>query len=217
MQSIQKLCADNLRTFIDTNYGIELKSTHAHELVAAFFGYKSKAALDTDTITHVNNLSQAEFIVMMPDNFIDERRKKLSGLSQELPDSYTMGEAVYTPLFSDQWWKSSYPPFRSFEKLAKFIVENNDSFQHAFKFYENLPMHYILDVQTEENDMVLTIWHCHEISTEELITDGRSIIKLSRVAGHIGYGKPQIAVEKLTGHFRQILKKDKKYPIVLDG
>jgi hypothetical protein len=182
MELFTKICADSLRAHLIDNHNIKLKPTHAHELVAAYFGYKSNAALRADKVAHVSNLSHAEIIVMFPDNWTDQRRKELPGLPLELPDSYTLGEAVYSPLFSNKWWKSLYPPFRSFEKLARFIVESDDSFQHIFKFHKNLPMHHILDEKVEEKDLQLTVWHCHAISTEELVVDGRTFIKLPRVA-----------------------------------
>ena len=42
---ITKACADSLRGFTQNNYGIQLKSSHAHELVAAYFGYSSRATI----------------------------------------------------------------------------------------------------------------------------------------------------------------------------
>ena len=41
-RDISKLCADSLRALANEKYGIKLKSAHAHELVAAYFGYRSK-------------------------------------------------------------------------------------------------------------------------------------------------------------------------------
>ena len=120
MHNIPKLCADSLRTFTNKKYGVKLKAAHAHELAAAYFGYSSKNALLADKKYPITNLAQAEIIVMISDDVIDQRRKDLQGLPSELPDSYTLGEAVYTSLFSDEWWASQYPPFRSYEKLAKF-------------------------------------------------------------------------------------------------
>jgi len=143
---------------------------------------------------------------MTPDAFIDRRRKKLRDLSSELPDSYTLGEGIYAPLFSDKWWSSPYPPFKSFDKLAKILVEKNDAFQHAFKFWGDFPMHHIVDVKTSEDAVLLTISHSHRISSGDLLLDGNTTIKLSRVAGHIGYGKPQVHVERWTGSARKILK-----------
>ncbi len=42
---ITKACADSLRAFTQNNYGIQLKSSHTHELVAAYFGYSSNATI----------------------------------------------------------------------------------------------------------------------------------------------------------------------------
>lgn len=207
MKQVTKICADSLRTHLENHYQIKLKPTHAHELVAACFGYKTNASLRADKIGHVNNLSQAEIIVMFPETLIDQRRKELQGLPLELPDSYTLEEAVYAPLFSEKWWKSLFPPFRSFEKLARFIVENNDTFKHVFRFSKKVPMHHILNVKTVENGMLLTVWHCYENSTEKLSTAGKTTIKLPRVAGYIGYGKAEVSVEARTGGARQIFDK----------
>ncbi|CCB91294.1 Atc1 protein [Waddlia chondrophila 2032/99] len=206
MQNIAKLCADHLRVFLKDNYNTKLKASHAHELVAAYFGYNSRAALLTDTKCCINNLSHAEIIVMMTDTFIDKRRKDLQGLPAELPDSYKLGEEVYTPLFSDQFWKSKYPPFRSFKKLAKFIIENSDLFQQTFKSYKNLPMHHVVDVKSIDDGMLLTVTHAHQTSKIEIVCHAVTTIKLKRVAGHIGYNNLQVSpITMLTGGARRTL------------
>ena len=109
-QNISKLCADSLRTLVKKKYGVKLKAAHAHELAAAYFGYSSKNAMLADTKYPITNLAQAEIIVMTSDDVVDRRRNDLQGLSSELPDSYTLGGAVYTSLFSDEWWGSQHPP-----------------------------------------------------------------------------------------------------------
>jgi hypothetical protein len=203
---IFKPCADSLRTFSKEKYDIKLKAAHAHELVAAFFGYSSKNAMLADTKYPISNLGQAEIIVMTPDVFIDQRRENLQGLSSELPDTYTLGEAVYDFLFSDEWWASPYPPFKSFEKLAKLLVENNDAYKNAFKFYRDVPMHHIVNVETSENGVLLTVLHSHRTSTGEMLGIGKTTIELRRVAGRIGYGKPQVSVEQWTGGAQRTLE-----------
>ena len=205
-QHLFKLCADSLRTFANTNYNVKLKATHAHELVAAYFGYSSKNAMLADTNYPVSNLNQAEIIVMPPDDFIDQRRKNLQGLSPELPDSYTLGKAVYVPLFSDEWWGSSNPPFRSFEKLAKFLIEKNEAYQNAFKFYRDGPMHHFPEVKRAENKVLLRVLHAYRTDNGEMSVAGETTIKLPRIAGHIGYGKPKIAVGTWHGGFRRTLE-----------
>ena len=201
-----KLCADSLRTFSKEKYDIKLKAAHSHELVAAFFGYSSKNTMLADTKYPVSNMGQAEIIVMTPDIFIDQRREDLQELSSELPDSYMLGEAVYASLFSDEWWVSPYPPFRSFEKLAKLLVENNDAYKNVFKFYRDVPMHHIVEVKDEEDGVLLTVLHAHQNSSEEILGVGKTTIKLRRVAGRIGYGKPQVSVEQWTGNARRTLE-----------
>lgn len=198
MQSnLFKLCADSLRTFSKEKYDVKLKAAHAHELVAAYFGYKSKNAMLADTKHPISKLGQAEIIVMTPDDFIDQRRQNLQELSSDLPDSYTIGEAVYAPLFSDEWWTSPYPPFRSFKTLAKYLVENNDAYQHTFRAYRDIPMHHIVEVKDEESGVILTVTHAHRTSTGEMQGVGEITINLPRVAGRIGYGKPQISVPEI--------------------
>ena len=205
-QEIFKLCADSLRSFTNDKYAIKLKAAHAHELVAAYFGYSSKNAMLADTKYPISNLDQAEMMVCIPDDFIDQRRKNLQELSPELPDSYTLGEEVYAPLFSGEWWTSSYPPFRSFKTLAKTLVENNDAYQSAIKHYDGVPLHHIVEVNSSENDVILNVIHSYGDITGESTRDGQTTIKLTRVAGRIGFGKPKISVGTFTGGARKTLE-----------
>ena len=202
---ISKLCADSLRSSTLENYGIKLKPAHAHELVAAFFGYKSKNAMLADKVAPVSNMRQAKIIVMAEDAFIDQRRKNLENLSPSLPDSYSLGEAFYIPLFSDSWWSSSYPPFRSFDKLARYLVENNDAYQSTFGVF-NIPYHHIVEIKGLDNEVVLKVSHCYKVSEEEMSQNGYTTIRLPRVAGHIGYGEPEVTVVRLSGKARGTFK-----------
>lgn len=200
-----KQCADSLRTFAAENHGIKLKATHAHELVAAFFGYPTKNSMLADTEYPITRLAQAEIVVMMPDDFIDDRRECLEGLSAELSDSYKLGEAVYGCLFSDEFWASSYPPFRSYEKLARFLIENDDAYQEVFKFYRDIPVHHLVDIASNENSVTISVTHSTEVSNGELQGHGKTVISLPRVAGRIGFRRPQIRVGAWTGGARRTL------------
>lgn len=201
-----KLCADSLRTFTNKNHGIKLKAAHAHELVAAFFGYSSKNAMLADIKYPITNLAQAEIIVMTSDNVVNRRRKNLQGLSSELPDSYTLGESIYEPLFSDEWWASPYPPFRDYKKLAEYLVENNEAYQAAFIFRHDIPIHHYVDVQVAEKGVLLTVIHASQTSTGEMLGNGKTTINLPRIAGRIGFSKPQISIEKWTAGARRTLE-----------
>ena len=200
-----KQCADSISAFASENHDIKLKPTHAHELVAAFFGYPTKNSMSADDKYPITNLAQSEIIVMIPDDFIDERRKCLQDLSSELPDSYTLGEAVYECLFSEEFWTSPYPPFRSFEKLARFLNENNEAYQEVFKFYRDVPVDHFLDVSFEENEVTLSVVHATRTASGEMLGHGETTIGLPRVAGRIGFGKPRIHVGRWSGAARKVV------------
>lgn len=72
MSDITKLCADFLRNHFAAQYSHKLKSSHAHEIVAAFFGYRSRAALLSDIDYPVSALSTAT--VLAPDVLLMELR-----------------------------------------------------------------------------------------------------------------------------------------------
>lgn len=205
-QDIPKMCADSLRTFTKEKLNIKLKAAHAHELVAAYFGYSSKNAMLADNDYPISRIPQAKIVVMAKDSDINERRKKLQGLPPELPNSYALGEPIYTSLFSDKFWTSQHPPFRSFEKAAKFLVENNASFQHVFKFYLEVPLHHLVSVNCEYGKVTLSVIHATRTSAEEMIANGKTTIELRRVAGGIGYGEPVISVEQWTAGARKRLE-----------
>lgn len=206
MQAIAKLCADSLRAISKEKYDVRLKPTHAHELVSAFWGYKSRNSMLADIDYPIDNLINAEIIVMISDEFIDMRRQSLNGLSQELPNSYELGEAVYSALFNDTWWSSSYPPFKSFEKLARYIIDNDESHKYALRLYRDILIDPIVSVEQGKTEVILTVLHCHKSAEGDTIVDFQSTIKLPRVAGRIGFGKAHIHIEKLTGGARQTLK-----------
>ena len=203
--SIPKVCADSLRTFSEEKYKVKLRAAHAHELVAAYMGYKSKIALVADKRYPVSNLFQCEIVVMMPDAFIDQRRQDLSELPSELPDSYTLGEAVYSALFDDKWWSSDYPPFRSFRKMAIYLAKNIPAYSAVFKPNFNLPSHHVVDTENSEDHVFITVTHANQTPDGELIGCGQTTINLPRVAGRIGFGKPKMSVGQWTAGARRIL------------
>lgn len=203
--SIPKVCADSLRTFSINNYDVKLKAAHAHELVAAYMGYKSRNGLLADKEYPVSNLNKSEIIVMVPDEFIDQRRDNLPGLPPELPDSYALGEAVYGALFTDDWWTSKYPPFRSFQGLAEHLVLNNDGYQTAL-LVTNIPVQLAVVLEYSENQVLLNVFFTTENSEGERMVHGKATIVLPRVAGNIGYGRPKVTVERWSGEARRSLK-----------
>lgn len=89
LADISKLCADFLRDDVSS----ELKATHARELVAAFSGYKSHAALLAEEDYPLFNLEDAD--VLIPNiTLLEARRKKLNGLPATLPESRILAEKI---------------------------------------------------------------------------------------------------------------------------
>ena len=205
-RDIPKLCADSLRSFAKDKYGIQLKAAHAHELVAAYLGYRSRNALLADNKYPIENLAEAEVVVMIPDEEIDLRRQRLEGLSTELPDSYTLGEAVYVPLFADERWGSDDPPFRSLDKLARVLVENNEAYRSVFGYQNQIPMRHFPIIKQEDDAVIVYVVHSYETTPSEMSRDGQTTITLPRVAGRIGFGTPEISVGRYTGGARTTLQ-----------
>jgi len=202
-----KKCADSLRNFSRDKYDIKLKATHAHELMAAYCGYASKNAMLADEDYPLSNLSQANIVVTMPDDFIDLRRNDLHDFPSELPDSYTLGEAFYACLFADERWTSETSPFRSFDKLARYLFENSDEYKvkynNVFKFYRDISMHHIVDTAINKDDVIINVVHAYDTHDGDMLGAGASTIRLPRIAACIGYGKPQFDVGYWTGGARR--------------
>lgn len=204
--SIAKLCANQLRA-ISNNYGVKLKSSHAHELVASFFGYKSKAALLSDTFAPIENIGQAQIFVLIPSAFIEERRKCLVDLPSDLPDAYTLGEEMFTFLAAQK--KFTGNSFPSWVHLAEALTNQylqtngNSILPKSFRPSENVrnifnkPVYeFNPKLETTDNEVKLTVSnryygssHVHFQPIDIVLT-----IKLQRIAGHFGYAKPEISL-----------------------
>ena len=90
---LSKLCADYLRAFCSTQTSSRLKASHARELVAAFFGYKSHAALLSEKHYPLEHLEDASLLV--PDILLlEQRRSRLSRLPADIPDSLAVANAL---------------------------------------------------------------------------------------------------------------------------
>lgn len=84
--TIHKDCADHLRVQYHAITGHKMLSGHAHELVAAFFGYGSAAALRAEIERPLDRLIEAK--ILIPDlAMLDRRRADLTGYPHDLPGS----------------------------------------------------------------------------------------------------------------------------------
>lgn len=97
---LSKLCADFLRQNHTSRSTEKLKASHARELVAAFFGYKSHAALMAEKAYPLDRLEEA--YIFVPDiPLMNDRRAKLGGLPDDLTSSIDIAKLL-SGMLSDE-------------------------------------------------------------------------------------------------------------------
>lgn len=117
--SISKLCADCLRVSHLAQTGQRLGASHARELVAAFFGYKSHAALLAESKFVLSDIEDAS--VMVPDvPRIQNRLGRLNGLPSNMLSAMDMARALSDYLVSEDWFGGQVWLYESF---GNYIVE----------------------------------------------------------------------------------------------
>lgn len=198
---ITKLCADSLRAHLSSKHGIKLKSGHAHEIVAAFFGYKSRIALLADKKYPISNLAKAEFILLDPPTpFVDQRLKSLEGLSPDFPPSYMLVEGIYSVITGDRELLEKIQP--SFHNLAISLAEERLN-QHIGGLRMTPAPQWITDVEikTTEAQMLLTVTFYYPTYDGKRSRYSKVDVKLPRIAGNIGYGTPEIMPTFYSGQF----------------
>lgn len=82
IEKLSKLCSDHLRIWMMVNRGQKIKATHAREIVAAYFRFKSHAAL-----LHSKAPMQID---KKKETNIENRLTKLNGLPDNLPSAETL-------------------------------------------------------------------------------------------------------------------------------
>jgi len=199
---ISKLCADSLRSYLNDKHDIKLKSGLAHEIVAAIFGYKSKAALLADTQYSLSNLDKAAFILLTPPTaFVNQRLKSLNELPPNLPPSSILAEGIYPVITSNQAFLKKVKP--TFRDLAISLAgEKLD--QHVGHLIMSPTPQWITDVriETTEAEVLLTVTFYYPTEAEKRHRYCTVDIKLPRIAGNIGYGTPEVMPTFYSGKFR---------------
>lgn len=197
MTSFIKRCADDLRVFSE-NHGCKLKASHAHEIVAAIFGYKSKAAMDADDLHSMENLQQANIYVLTPSAFVDARRECLEGLPQDLPNTYTLAEALI-PTIGGSFKGKSFASFSHFAEIVsgEYLQANGSSlipdyfghYRNARQIFSQPIFEFKARIKDTQEGITVTTTNryygsvdLHFPSVDTMVT-----ISLRRVAGHVGY------------------------------
>jgi hypothetical protein len=201
--SIQKQCADCLRDSYAVLTGKKLLSGHAHELAAAFFGYGTAAALQSEVIYPLSELIAAD--ILIPDIArMDARRGQLVGLPADLPDSRELARTLSEMLksgghFAGQVWDSEYlsDDINGYVQQDPMLIEDALSGQMAETnaYFDELYLDEV-DIEVTHEVMVATItgslngeqdqdraFHGDKIAFTSVMT-------MNRVAGRSAYSKP---------------------------
>jgi len=205
---ITKACADSLRTFFQNNYGIQLKSSHAHELVAAYFGYSSRAALIADKQYPIGSLKDAELIVLNhPTQKIERRLETLTNLPLGLPSSDIIAATVYKTITTNE--QLSEKVWTDLNEMA--IAYAEDRVFHNEKMMRLMGIDYEFDqrqldslikveINTMETDVLMTVTYDYPAKAKKPMRHASVAIKLPRIAGNIGYGEPDVLPTFYSGH-----------------
>jgi hypothetical protein len=194
MQDITKHCADHLRFFFK-NHDIKLKAGHAHELVAAFFGYQSRAALLADTQCPIQNLIHANVIIEPPMAFSEQRRMNLEDLPPDLPDTNELSVIVYTSLAHLTKNLSKFWSHHDLERQMMILAHDYQRQPHLKEIYPSTLSHKI-DIETNADGIRFTFFPFYNLSfqgTKIQYLKTSTTVWLQRIAGHIGYAKPEIS------------------------
>ena len=204
--TIHKDCADHLRAHYRGTTGGRLSSGHAHELVAAFFGYHSGAALRAEGAYPVEDLSQAD--ILIPDlATMALRRQQISGLPADLAEADILATEIETALRAlghfggEIWLTNNLAEFLDYGFLQKdpMLIEDGLSGEIASTnaFFDEL---YVEEVSIDLGDEALTAevsGHLNGETDQDRPFHGDSItftsvITFARVAGRAGFTKAEV-------------------------
>lgn len=206
MSTIQKDCADFLRMTFNNLTGGKLGSGHAHEIVAAYFGYGTAAALRAEPKYQLAALDKAA--ILMPDlRLMDQRLLQLNGLPAGLPAVDELASQLSNFLSANGYFSGEVWYTRDLEEYidVSFIQEDPMMIEDALlgemamtnAFFDEL---YIKKVSLDVGDDVLVANVSGALNGENdpdkpFCGDSiafTTIMSFERVAGRVGYMRPEL-------------------------
>lgn len=202
---IYKRCADRLRQSFRERTGGQLRSGHAHEIVAAFFGYGSGAALRDEEDYPLTRLSDAA--ILIPDlKLMDRRRARLVDLPADLVPSWDLAADIADCLREegaftrDVWMTRNLEAYLRdefmHENFSLLLDELSSETAVTNAFFDELEPEEI-DLQIDEDGMVAEIsgYINGENDPERAFYGDRisftTLLTFDRVAGRNGYAVPK--------------------------
>lgn len=202
---VSKYCADYLRESYE-----DLKASHAHELVAAFFGYNSRAALLADKANFVDYIDQAH--VLVPDSsVIDDRRDCLNGLSERLPPSGALCDELVQFLQSEEMFTGEVWDWQDIGEyvMEEFLpakvspdldLELEDITGPINAVFDEISYDHC-DVEETDSSVSVTVRGTYsgysmddEPVEEDPVIDLEISVYLRRCAGRISFDEPEVFV-----------------------
>jgi hypothetical protein len=207
--TISKDCADFLRQFHTTTFAQKLKATHAREIVAAYFGYKSHAAQLAETRFPVSGLDTASILV--PDvECLNWRLLRLNGLPANTPNAYELAHIlsdflVQAGTFAGKVWL--------YDTLGSYVVEEYLRENHGViedevsgtmastnAIFDEYPEYEEPSISDNgDNIQILVSGTMYGSSDQDRPYCGHeigvnAIVTLERVAGRTSYMEPELDV-----------------------
>ncbi|WP_458759022.1 hypothetical protein ACSVBT_00220 [Afipia sp. TerB] len=210
MDTLSKRCADRLRIFSE-NHGAKLRASHAHELVAAFVGYNSNAAMRADMLYPIENLNKADICVLVPSALIDQRRQCLQDLPSDLPDTHALGEAL-APVIAEIFRGRVFATFSHLSEVLasehlqrhgySMLPANFGPFEKAHDIFSKPLYEFNPTIHKTDSGVTLIVTNRYYGSVDVHFQpiDVTITIELRRVAGHVGYTLSDISAENRSGN-----------------
>ncbi|MGZ7870471.1 hypothetical protein ACXR8U_33110 (plasmid) [Methylobacterium radiotolerans] len=124
--SLHKECADHLRANYRHLTGKKLSAGHAHELVAAFFGYGTGAALRSETKYPLAAIEEAA--ILIPDlRLMDRRIQEIENLPGDLPPTDDLASRLCDFLVEEGYFTGEIWRTRDLAEHVSSRVRDNPS------------------------------------------------------------------------------------------
>lgn len=212
--SLHKDCADHLRSDYRALTGNKLKSSHGHELVAAFFGYGTAAALQAEARFPLTDLGEAAFLI--PDLVrMDQRVQQIKNLPADLPTVDDLASTicdflVETGRFTGRIWQARNlnDEVNGYVQDHPLMIEDALSGEIATTnaYFDEI---YIDEYSFQSNDDALTITLTGALNgenDEDRAFHGdkiefTTVMTFDRVAGRIAYKEPELDTDGAVDDF----------------
>lgn len=204
--TIEKLCADHLRSACNNLASGKLRSCHAHEIVAAYFGYNTAAALQADGKYPLANLDEAE--ILIPDlRAMDKRVQQLSGLPAGIPTVDELASKITGFLRGKDYFLGNVWMTRDLDEY----IDDSFAEDHGMTIEDDLSSEmavtnaYFDEVYVEEVNLSLGVdtlvanvsGSLNGENDPDLVYHGdsinfRTVMTFQRVAGRVAFLRPEL-------------------------